>query len=632
VYRFALYASNHGYGHATRMAALAAALIDFGIYVYICTDRPRFLFRDLPDDNWQYRRCRIDGGVVHGQNLKADIPATKQMLLELFSRREEIVAQETEWLRVNSIDLVIADIPYFVIEACGYAEVPVFGVSNFDWAFIYKELFHDDPDVLVLINTIYGLYRRLDRCFVPSLGSAESVPGFREPIFTGLLARKSSTESRVYPQPVLSIMFGGEGDIEIDFTAICAAWDGIVLSTNESCQAANHRRVMPDEDFLAIIKSSDLLLCKPGYSTFAEILSCGKPMLYIPRKHYPEERVLIAGVSGYASARELDTIPESAQEWKAVFDSMPKAGESLATENESIVGRIFSALVQLRRPSARLLSVFDLGSNNLNYCLWDGLARQLTHRVWITTRLARSFSEGKLDFCDLAEDIPALKALLISDKQISSEKHLIATGISRKAENAGELIEQLCSAWHLKGKIISAKDEMKYAWYAAKSHIAPGKKALVFDIGGNSTELVWRPQSRAFAGVSLSLGLITLAQANDPDAMIRQALSELNDSSFDAIIGVGLTVTLLAKLCKGLSVSDLLGRNDLYLSRQDLMDLISNLKPGKVSAGKAQDALELYTMQLAAKFILHLLDRIWASDFLVCNDGISIGFAKWKTK
>jgi len=111
LYRFALYPSNHGFGHATRMAALAAALIDFGVYVYICTDRPEYLYESLPEDKCSYRKCRLDGGVVHGENLKVDLSATRAMLLELFSHREELVAQETLWLQREQIDLVIADIP-----------------------------------------------------------------------------------------------------------------------------------------------------------------------------------------------------------------------------------------------------------------------------------------------------------------------------------------------------------------------------------------------------------------------------------------------------------------------------------------------------------------------------------------
>lgn len=616
------------------MAALAAALIDFGIYVYICTDRPKFLYDGLAEENWQYRKCRIDGGVVHQANLKADIPATKKMLLELFSHREELVAEETIWLRKEKIDLVIADIPYFIIEACGYAEVPVFGLSNFDWAFIYNDLFAADPEMKIVINSIYGLYRRLDRSYVPALGSAESVPGFREPEFTGLLARRGNNIALNFDEPVLSIMFGGEGDISIDFEQICPAWAGLVLSTNTHCKAKNHRRVNPEDDFLAIIKSSDLVLCKPGYSTFAEILSCGKPMLFIPRKNYPEERVLIAGVEGYHFAKQIDAMPDGVDEWQALFESMPKVGQRVEEENAAIVGRIMCDFIMLRNPLAKLMSVFDMGSNNLNYCLWDMSAGKLVHRCWISTHLARTIADNKLMFSDLSEDIPALKTLLESDAMIASEKHLIATGILRKADNAETLVQALCEHWQLKGKIISARDEMKYAWYAAADHIPKGAKALVFDIGGSSTELVWRTFNRGFAGLSLNMGLISLADHNHPEQMMHEALCEAADLSFDLLIGVGLTATMLSVLAKQSNTSEILSQARTQVSKAELEKLGNELLHGSVEASNAlkQDTLGLYTMMLAADFTVLLLDRYGHSDFMVCNDGISIGYAKWKTR
>ncbi|HRX77371.1 MAG TPA: hypothetical protein P5342_07895, partial [Candidatus Cloacimonadota bacterium] len=37
------------------------------------------------------------------------------------------------------------------------------------------------------------------------------------------------------------------------------------------------------------------------------------------------------------------------------------------------------------------------------------------------------------------------------------------------------------------------------------------------------------------------------------------------------------------------------------------------------------------SMMMAAKFVTLLLDRFGQSDFLVCNEGISVGFTRWKT-
>ena len=77
-----------------------------------------------------------DFGVVHSTGLQTDVKATKDELISLFSRRNEIVEREVSWLREQEIDFALLDIPFLAIEACDYAGVPVFAISNFDWFFI----------------------------------------------------------------------------------------------------------------------------------------------------------------------------------------------------------------------------------------------------------------------------------------------------------------------------------------------------------------------------------------------------------------------------------------------------------------------------------------------------------------
>ena len=48
--------------------------------------------------------------------------------------------------------------------------------------------------------------------------------------------------------------------------------------------------MMPFNDVLA---SSDLLFTKPGYGSFSEAAANGVPVLYIPRKNWPEQPWLI---------------------------------------------------------------------------------------------------------------------------------------------------------------------------------------------------------------------------------------------------------------------------------------------------------------------------------------------------
>lgn len=633
MYRFAIYISNHGYGHATRMAALAQALNDFGIYTFICTDRPDFLFQYLDPECYTYRKCSLDGGVKHQENLVADLVATKEMLLGLFSQREDLVHQEAIWLRENKIDLVIADIPYFIIEAAGYAQIPAFGISNFDWVFIYGELFKDVPDLKLIINAIYGLYRRLDKCYLPALGTALSVPGFRNPESCGILVRSSQADTKILHKNILLIMFGGEGEMSVDFPQICAAWEGEVLSINSSVQASNHRLIPRDADFSALMQQASLVLCKPGYSTFAEIRQAGVPAYYIPRRNYPEERVLIEGVQDCANLREVCILPENEQEWRELFANKPERGSGEEAANEQIAGLILRDYLQLKHPKARLLSVFDMGSNNLNYCIFDQDKRKLLHRVWITTSLALNTRDNLLSFNQL-DDIPALHKLLVSDAQIPSEKRLLATGIMRRALNAQELLDKLSSAWKLEAKIISSKAEMRYAWYAASSHLAKGLKALVIDIGGSSTELVWRAETGAFHGQSCEIGLVSLAQSQEPQCLMQEAVESIAVQGFELIITVGLTATILAKIATGKSWWELWNLGAMLLSIQELNELRERLgKEAEASKSESDPAaFRLYTMLLATDFLILILDRFGSKEIMVSNDGISIGYARYKTR
>ena len=116
--RFALYPSSHGYGHASRIAALADAFHQIGIYTYICTDRPSHLFKGLSNEFTTLRNVKLDNGVIHGANLSVEVELTKQSLINLMNSRKHIVEGEIDFLRTNCIDLVILDIPFILIEAC----------------------------------------------------------------------------------------------------------------------------------------------------------------------------------------------------------------------------------------------------------------------------------------------------------------------------------------------------------------------------------------------------------------------------------------------------------------------------------------------------------------------------------
>ncbi|MDD3523892.1 MAG: hypothetical protein PHQ41_04250 [Candidatus Cloacimonetes bacterium] len=640
----ALYASNHGYGHASRVAAIAASLIEYGIHVYICTNRPRFLFQDLPDEGWSYRETSLDVGVVHKEHLVSDIPATKTAIMDLFSKREELVGNEILFLREHKIDLVIADIPYLVVEACLYAEVPVIGVSNFDWYYIYKELFKDDEEMVPLLNTIWALYRRMNATYLPMLGNFSSVPGFRDPVPIQLLARTKDEFPDLrskYEIPentkILLIMFGGEGQISIPLEKICQAWEGMVLCPFKGQPASNLIAVNPDEDFLALVKMADLVICKPGYSTFAEIMSQGKAMLYIPRQNYPEETVLIDGAKNYSGAKLIQQFPAEVGEIRALLDTVCKTQpHPVETSNTSFSGMILNDYLRVCHPGDKILSVFDLGSNNMNYVLYNKSRNVVIHRFWVSTALGMYLQNNVITQEGIEAVLSSIAKLMERDSYIESEKYLIATGVFRQASNAQELLAKIEDQWHIPTKIISAKTEMKYAWWAAKEYMNGAYDYLVMDIGGASTELSWKSPRGFQTGISFDFGLLSLYREEvdyaDRYTDVAECFSSLPEFTQPRLIVNGLTATVLVKYILNISLQQSLLTSGTTFSRENLVELQERLTSDfiKQPGGNGLNKREIITIQIAARIVQQMLDRYRISDFVVINDGISIGYAKWK--
>lgn len=637
--KIAIYPSNHGFGHATRMAALASSFMGFGAEVFVCTDRPKFLFENLEGGVAKYRHCQIDVGVVHKENLVSDLKRTKEAILELFTRREELVAHEVEFLRDERIDLVVADAPYFIIEACGYAHVPVFGVSNFDWYFIYSELFRDDAEMKPILNTIYGLYRRMDGSFRLKTGSCDnSLPGFRNPEDVGLIVRQRRAKEDLRKKysisqdvDILLIMFGGEGKMDVPLDVICEAWQGVVLSPFEACDAVNHVCIPKDEDFSELIRISRLVVCKPGYSSFAEVLSMGKPMLYLPRRNYPEEPCLIRGLDDYPAAQLIDSIPVDLDSWQEIFANIADDCVPMCVANEALAGMILSRYFKKLYPSDKIVSICDLGSNNFNYLLYNHTKKTKLHKQWLTTGLARGFADGMLAEISIDNAKNNLEVLFEVDSQIESEKHLIATGISRKAENACEILSWIESRWAYKTKIITAKKEAQYGWKAIEESISNNHKYLVLDIGGTSTELSWLNKAGRQQSVSLDFGLVSLIEAhnNDEDTLdiVTNAVDSLKLKDIDNIVLIGLTAMLFHKEMHSM-------RNEIdpkYL--YDIEDLLLTKEYLKVPVlltdlVEDEEIRSHFSMFYVARILKALMFKFEIHTFSFNDDGINYGFAR----
>ena len=155
----------------------------------------------------------------------------------------------------------------------------------------------------------------------------------------------------------------------------------------------------------------------------------------------------------------------------------------------------------------------------------------------------------------------------------------IATEACRRAANGAEFLRRVRLETGLRLDVISTREEAELALESCAPLLqGPGRRALLFDIGGGSTELAWVRLNGAappdlIGYVSLPVGVVTLSEHFGPagftpsgyQAMIADVLDRL--AAFEAVhcigheirlggvrmLGTSGTVTTLAGVALGLA-------------------------------------------------------------------------------
>jgi exopolyphosphatase / guanosine-5'-triphosphate,3'-diphosphate pyrophosphatase len=178
-------------------------------------------------------------------------------------------------------------------------------------------------------------------------------------------------------------------------------------------------------------------------------------------------------------------------------------------------------------PSAdHVYAALDLGTNNCRMLV----ARPASHGFRVVdafsrvTRLGEGLaSTGLLSEAAMRRTLDALKACV--DKMARnnvSRARLVATEACRRAANGADFTARIAAETGLEPDIIDAHEEAGLA-LAGCAPLLDSRSpwALVFDIGGGSTELVWvrnLPHGQVVEGMqSLPAGVVTLAEQHGGD-------------------------------------------------------------------------------------------------------------------
>ncbi|MGB8600612.1 MAG: Ppx/GppA phosphatase family protein [Rhizomicrobium sp.] len=158
-----------------------------------------------------------------------------------------------------------------------------------------------------------------------------------------------------------------------------------------------------------------------------------------------------------------------------------------------------------------MLAAIDLGTNNCRLLIgrMTGDNLNVVDSFSRIVRLGEHMAQtGRLSEPAMRRTLDALK---ICADRINRHKDIrvraVATAACRRAANAGELIERATAETGLQLDVVSAQEEARLAALGCAPLVGDSYQgALVFDIGGGSTEVIWlkrkAPQSPAPATYS----------------------------------------------------------------------------------------------------------------------------------
>lgn len=320
-----------------------------------------------------------------------------------------------------------------------------------------------------------------------------------------------------------------------------------------------------------------------------------------------------------------------------------------------------------RRPVLRAdgptYGALDLGTNNCRLLVAqpaDGGGFEVIDAFSRIVRLGEGLSStGRLSDRAIGRTIEALRVCARKLRRHKTERmRLIATEACRKAENCPNFIKRVEVETGLNLEIITSDEEARLALVGCAPLLdRPEPNAIVFDIGGGSTEIIWvegsedgdgHMASATASSTSVPIGVVNFAEKyggdtfnhDEYEAMVADAMERLMPFEREhgiaakvhagrvQVLGTSGTVTTLASVHMGLKQYDRSRIDGCYLELEDMNQVIRRLS-GMSYADRADFGcigLQRADLVVGGAAILDAICRLWPAPVLrVADRGLREG-------
>ena len=295
------------------------------------------------------------------------------------------------------------------------------------------------------------------------------------------------------------------------------------------------------------------------------------------------------------------------------------------------------------RPPRPSFAALDLGTNNCR--LLVAQPQNDTFKVVDAFSRIVRLGEGLEESGALSEEAitRSISALRVCAKKMRRNRvraaRAVATEACRRASNCDEFVSRVKSETGVELEIITSGEEARLALAGCTSLLDKGiGRALVFDIGGGSTELIWigiceKGEAAILDTISLPCGVVNFAElygghevcrntytamADKVEEMLRpfedsHRISEQVATGAVQMLGTSGTVTTLAALHQNLPRYDRSKVDGCFMSFEDLATVRDSLTEMDYEARARLACIgrDRADLVLAGAAILDAICRVW---------------------
>lgn len=314
----AFFVSDHGFGHAARISALTEYLSsngDFSFNPVIVSAVPEHFFKQsLPEIPFTYIHYKTDIGLVQKDPIHEDIEATLNLLSSFFPTYPSEHRELIDELKILNTSIIVSDISPLGLVLANHLAIPSVVFENFLWPWIYDG-YPDYKDDFEEVSTwMNSLYESADLHII----SKPYCHPFEGAITVGPVARKSRISPEVTRKQLKipehdTIVLLTMGGIPTSYSFLddlysIANTTFILPGSYPEISFKNNIRILPHQSEFYhpdLMRVSDFVIGKLGYSTIAEVMAYQPVFGWIGRPNFRESPVLADYVRKNTSGMEI---------------------------------------------------------------------------------------------------------------------------------------------------------------------------------------------------------------------------------------------------------------------------------------------------------------------------------------